>query len=123
MRTFSQFRERYDREKVLRWIGRLWSWVGIGVVCTLVAFAVVMFADKFQHRLLDLIFTGIGCLTLCITILIVAAYSFLGALDVTLHTKRRRFGRILGAWLFNGPFIAGVLIFGYLLFRHVFLPK
>lgn len=105
------------------WIGRLWSWVGVGIVCTMGAFVVVMFADKFQYRLLELIFTAIGCLALCVTILIVAAYSFLGALDVTLHTKRRRFGRVLGAWLFSGPFIAGVLIFGYLLFRHVFVPK
>ena len=87
------------------------------------AFAVVMFAEKFHHRLLELVFTGIGCLALCITILLVAAYSFLGALDVTLRTRRGRFGHILGAWLLYGRFVAGVLIFGSMLFRHVFMPK
>ena len=87
------------------------------------AFAVVMFSDKLRQPLLEAVFTGVGCLAACATVLLVAFYSFLSALDVTLRTRRGRLGRIIGAWLFSGPFIAGLLFMGYVIFRQVFLPR
>jgi hypothetical protein len=123
MHTMAQLRKRYDHDRVVMLMGRLWSWVGVGIACTLVSFAVVMFSHKLKQPILEAVFTGIGCIALCITILLVALFSLLNAVDVTIYTTRHRFRRILGAWLFNAPFIAGVLFMGYAIARWVFLPR
>ncbi len=123
MRVLTRIRKHYDHEKIVGLIGRLWSLVGAGIACTLVAFAGVYLFDWLEQHSWKGVFTLIGCLSVCVTLLLGAAFAFLGALDVTICTTRHRFRRIAGAWLLNGPFIAGVLFMGYLIVRGVLLPR
>lgn len=123
MRARSRIREYYDHQKVMRLVGRLWTWVGAGIACTLAASAGLLLFDWLEQHSWKIVFTLIGCVSLCVTILLLAAWCFLQALDVTICATRHRFRRIAGAWLFSGSLIAGFLSMGYLIARHVLLPR
>ena len=90
----------FDRSEIIARVGRLWFWIGVGITCTMVSFTVAMFSGKLKQPLPEAMFTVIGCIALCATLL-VAAFSFLSAVRAKMHAKHRRFRRILGVWLLS----------------------
>lgn len=90
----------FNRSEIIARVGRLWFWIGVGVTCTMVSFTVAMFSGKLKQPFPEAMFTLIGCIALCATLL-VAAFSFLCAVRAKMHAKHRRFRRIVRVWLLS----------------------
>ena len=119
MKMIETLRDRFERKQFAAVRRRLRSIFEAGIGCTIL----LMFAGIWLHdRKLPIssMIVAFGCLGVLVTIVLVAAYSILGAVEATIYTTRNRFRRILGAWLLTGGFAGGALFIGYQLGRAVY---
>jgi hypothetical protein len=119
MSALTNLRRRYDHQKLMGWCARLWSWMTIPIVATMVLFMGFAFADKFEVRVLRGALMALGLLALAICFLLFVGLSSASALDAVLHSRSRGVGRVWSVGVSSAPLLAVIFVVGYVVYTVI----